>query len=412
MPESTMNTKPADAVSGQPHKRVFVLDDDDDFRTDLCEFIAMAGHEVGSAGDARGLNEADLRRSDVLLLDLSLPGIDGAEFLRHLASQPDMPDVILMSGSGEDVLQAVADAARLRHARVLGSLKKPFDPDALLQLLEVVQSKTARRDAIGHTPIEQVLPVLAVAITTHRLAVGFQPKAYSDTLSFAGAEVLLADSLPELGRVSPQDIVAASRLQPGLLEALTQEVLRLGVEGCRTWRDAGWAGRVSVNLPLQALLAPSAVAALAAVTREGGLEPADVIFELAEDDLYISSSDALLALAQIRMAGFGLALDDVGQRNSGLVQLAKLPVTVIKIDMELLRQARTLPKARDIFASIAELGHRLGLLVVAEGVETTADLKFVRDNRVDLVQGYLVSRKLELSGLMALLASWPETTRR
>ncbi len=132
------------------------------------------------------------------------------------------------------------------------------------------------------------------------------------------------------------------------------------------------------------------------------MAPRQIILELTEDAIYFTSPQALAAIAQLRLAGFGVALDDVAQRQSGLLQLSNLPVTEIKIDLELLRQARQWDKARWIFTSIADLGHRLGLTVVAEGVESLDDLALARRASVDYIQGYLVSRKRPLSELLAM----------
>lgn len=132
-----------------------------------------------------------------------------------------------------------------------------------------------------------------------------------------------------------------------------------------------------------------------------------MIFELTEDSIYDSSTDALAVLARLRLAGFGLSLDDVGRRQSGLLQVANLPITEVKIDLEILAQARRWAKSRSIFGSIAELGRRLGLSVVAEGVKTRDDLALVRSLPVDYVQGFLVSRKRLLPDLLAMLAACP-----
>lgn len=174
------------------------------------------------------------------------------------------------------------------------------------------------------------------------------------------------------------------------------------------WTERGHSAAVSVNLPIEVLLAPGAVATLEAMTRDAGIAPSQVTFELLEDGLYDTSADALGALTKLRLAGFGLALDDLGQRQSGLLQFANLPVTEIKIDLEIVRQARTSEKARSIFATLATLGERVGVKVTAEGVETEADLHFVRQHPVDYLQGYLVSAKRPLEDLMEWLASRPK----
>lgn len=387
-----------------PERSIFILDDEVDFREDLSEFLAGQGYRVASTGDARFFTDADMADHDVLLLDLAMPSIDGMEVLKHLSRRPKAPAVILLSGSGEDVIRTVADAARRDGLAVLGLLHKPFDPEDLLRLLEVDPSRPARVAAVPRHDPKIVLDALRAALAAGTLPVHFQPLVQADTLAFAGAEALLEGTVPGIGYVGPGNILAAAAEESAVSLGITRHVLAQAVAVCVRWRDLGWNGKVSVNLPIDALLTAGVAAALTATVEAAGLPASYVVFELTEDALYIASSEALAALARLRIAGFGLALDDVGQRQSGLLQIANLPVTEIKIDMELLRDARDWGKARSVFQSLADLGHGLDLHVVAEGVETPEDLALVRASAVDLVQGFIVARKMKADDLVAMLA--------
>ncbi|MDE1570930.1 EAL domain-containing response regulator [Aquabacter sp. P-9] len=386
-----------------PERSVFILDDEQEFREDLGEFLEGQGYRVATAGDARFFTDADMADHDVLLLDLAMPSIDGMEVLKYLSRHPKAPAVILLSGSGEDVIRTVADAARRDGLAVLGLLHKPFDPQDLLHLLEADASLPTRDKAVPVREPKAVLAALRAALANSSLPVQFQPLVQAETLAFAGAEALLDGTVPGIGFVGPAQILAAAASDSALSLAITQHVLTEAVAVCVRWRALGWDGKVSVNLPIDALLTAGVAGALTGIVQAAGLPTSSVVFELTEDALYIASSEALSALARLRIAGFGLALDDVGQRQSGLLQIANLPVTEIKIDMELLRDARDWGKARSVFQSIADLGHGLQLYVVAEGVETPADLALVRSSAVDLVQGFIVARKMKADDLLALL---------
>lgn len=391
------------------NKRILILDDDDAFREDLAELLVNEGYDVADYGDARTLPINRICASDILLLDLSMPGCDGAQVLKRVADCRGTTSVILISGSDEDVIRAVADAARLRSVDLRGTLSKPFDPQELLRMVAMVEAPLpCDHAAAPRIPRDKLATALAGALDARTLAVTFQPKMNARTLRFAGAEVLLGNMLPGVGLVPPPAVITAASQCDHLLSRLTFEIFRSAVRGQRVWTAAGHAGPVSVNVPLDVLLEPDTAIKFSELARAVGCESRDVICELTEDALYDSSSDSLIALAQMRLAGFGLALDDVGQRQSGLLQLARLPVTELKIDMELLRQARTSQKARSIFTSLVELGHRLSMKVVAEGVETLEDLQFARADNVDFVQGYLLSPKRVLEDLIDFLAAWPE----
>lgn len=393
---------PAAAADTTRRRNIAVLDDDSDLREEICELLSGAGHHAVGLSDPDRLADA---APDILVLDLAMPGIDGVDVLARLAKLPVSPSVILISGHGEAVLHAASRGAQAAGLAVLGVLTKPLEPERLLELLDTKLRGVAKPSSLS---AESIRSQLDKALAERSLDVHFQPKVRVSDLGFAGAEALLAGTVPVEVHAPPPLIVESARLLQSGLVRLTEVVHRRAVAAVAAWTRIGYSGAVSVNLPLEALLAPGAVATLEAMTRDAGVEPSQVTFELLEDALYDTSADALGTLTKLRLAGFGLALDDLGQRQSGLLQLANLPVTEIKIDLELVRQARTLDKARSIFATLAALGERLGVKVTAEGVETDADLRFVRQHPVDYLQGYLVSAKRPLEDLLTWLASRPD----
>nr|WP_281493701.1 EAL domain-containing protein [Ancylobacter koreensis] len=271
------------------------------------------------------------------------------------------------------------------------------------------QERAASRKEAHHSAA-RIRRALKEVLAGRKLSVMFQPLVDAKNLSFVGAEALLGNELAGFGTVRPPDIIAAAQETPEMLIELSYQVLEAAARLCADWTAAGWDGQVSVNMPLDVLLGADAVPEIVALVRRQGIEPQKVILELTEDALYDHSNEALAALARLRLAGFGLALDDVGQRQSGLMQLANLPVTEIKIDLELMRHAREWVKPRSIIASLSALGHQLGLKVVAEGVETAEDLARARRKGVDYIQGYLISPKRPAEDIMAMLGSLPSAT--
>ncbi|WAC29012.1 EAL domain-containing protein [Ancylobacter sp. SL191] len=381
----------------------FVLDDDVEFREALMEALAASGCAVEGAGNPMAVPLAAFARADVLVLDLALPSIDGFGILAPLAGLPQPPRVIFISGNGEELLRAAGDLGRLTGLTVLGALEKPIEVEELLSLARRPTTLPAGDSALMAQNAGQIREAVAAALARQALPVMFQPLVRASDLGFVGAEALLGNQLDGFGSVRPPQIIAALEEAPQMLIDLSYQVLDAAAALCARWTAAGHNGLVSVNMPLQVLLTPDAVVRIGAIVARHGVPPQRVVLELPEDAIYDSSASALTTLARLRLAGFGLALDDVGQRQSGLMQLAKLPVTAIKIDLELLRQARDWAKPRRIIASLSALGHQLGLKVVAEGVETREDLERVRKVGVDYLQGFLVSHKLPADGIMTLL---------
>lgn len=415
MAEDLASRLRASAIPPSPpagaERSILIIEDDPMIRKELAAFLEGFGHQVATSAGVDALDQRPQSAFDVLILDLHLVETDGLKILHGLRDRAVVPDVLLLSGHGESVLKAATTVAERLGLTVLGAYGKPVDPDALARSVARRGLDAAPRDIRTSDP-DAVRGALVAALDAGGIPIAFQPKMCARTLVFAGAEALLAGTLPGLDPVRPQDIVAAAAASTELLVRLTLSVLEQAVSGCVRWRHLGWQGPVSVNLPVEVLLAPDAVGTLERVTRAGGLGPADVTFELIEDAVYDSSTAALAALAQLRLAGFGLSLDDVGRRQSGLLQLANLPVSEIKIDIEILRQARTWGKAREIFASLAALGRRLGVAVVAEGVEEDVDLALVRAHSVDYVQGFLISPKRPLDDMLALGLEFEQLRRR
>ena len=382
-------------------RRILLLDDDVALREELAESLAAAGHRVELAGDGRAASEDRLRTVDVLILDLSMPVIDGVDLLSRISAMNLSLRTILISGHGDAVLHVAALAARRAGVRVDGVLAKPIDVDALLGLIATDPSEPRLAPSDRQRP-EAISAALTSAMADRCVPVTYQPKVDARSFAFAGAEALLGNTWPGLGSITPPEIVAAAQ-QAGMLTRLTYAVAAEAIAACAAWHAGGFRGPVSINVPIEAVMAADFVPRMIHATAMASIPASCVMLELTEDVVYDSSAEALGALAKLRLAGFGLSLDDVGQRQSGLVQLVNLPVTELKVDMEIVRQARTSLKARSIYFALADLGRRTGISVTAEGVEHPEDVRLAQEAGVTCLQGYWVARKMPLPDLLALL---------
>jgi EAL domain-containing protein (putative c-di-GMP-specific phosphodiesterase class I) len=244
-----------------------------------------------------------------------------------------------------------------------------------------------------------LLDALEQALDKGGLRLVYQPKVAADDGRLVRVEALLRWNHPEFGPVPPSRFVPLAE-DHGLIDQLTQWVLRKALRQWREWKAADLDTAVAVNISavsLEHLDFPDLVERLC----RGLHVPTDrLVLELTE-----GSTQPLIklmdTLTRFRIKGVGLAIDDFGTGFSGLIQLRRLPFTEVKIDRQFVTD---LPTSRDdavIVRSVVDLAHGLGLMVTAEGVETIEQLAALRELGCDLVQGYLLSQPLEAQDLVA-----------
>lgn len=398
-------------TAGSGPLKIAIIDDDAILSNEVAEYVAAGGNSPSQVTPADFVSRPAGLREDLLILDIHMPGVDGLDVIEKAAASGKPPAIVLMSGHGEEVLRGASAAAESRGLVVVGSLAKPFTLEELTRLISSLDKATFEAPA-ATAGDEAIRSAVATAVACNSLAVAFQPVIRADDFCFSGAEALLQGVLPGLPALPPPAILRAVEADPALLEALSWAVAEQAADACRKWTGLGHDGIVAVNIPARVLRESGAVDRLLQIAAAAGVSPASMAVELLEEDAYDGEASSLAALVRLRLAGFRLLLDDVGRRESGLMQLSALPVTGIKIDRDLIQAARRWDKARRIYAAVAELGAELGLTVTAEGVETAEDARFVRDLGVSFIQGFLVSGKLTLPELLAIIPSLSPSSLR
>jgi len=181
--------------------------------------------------------------------------------------------------------------------------------------------------------------------------------------------------------------------------------LRTAIRDCRRWGDAGYHMSVSVNLTVRSLHDTTLAPEVLALLREHGLDPQRLTLEITESSVMSDMSRSTRVLDDLAGVGARLSIDDFGTGYSSLAYLQQLPVDEIKIDKSFVFALVTRPDDAMIVRSVIELGHNLGLQVVAEGVEHGPVLDRLREMGCDRVQGYYLSRPLPEPQLREFLAA-------
>jgi EAL domain-containing protein (putative c-di-GMP-specific phosphodiesterase class I)/GGDEF domain-containing protein len=252
----------------------------------------------------------------------------------------------------------------------------------------------------------QWMSELRQAIVTDQLFLTFQPKVSFSQGRVTGVEVLLRWQHPELGVIVPDQFIPVAE-RTGLIIPLTLWVLQQSLHQCRLWNDMGLDISIAVNLTMWNLEAQELPEQIAALLRDTGVLPKNLELEITETSIMSDPQRVIHTLNQIRQLGARFAIDDFGTGYSSFAYLTKLPVSCIKIDKSFVQSIETDRDNSVIVKSIIDLGHNLGLKVVAEGVETVHAKKLLRVFQCDEGQGFYYCRPIPADAMTKFLLQPP-----
>ncbi len=294
--------------------------------------------------------------------------------------------IVLSEGTIEtpDDLLRHADVAMYRAKHLGKNRYDLFDAEMHASSLQRLQMEEELREAIDGG----------------RLCLVYQPKMLLATDETVGCEALVRWQHPVRGLIPPADFIPLAE-ESGLIVPLGAWVVR---EACR--QAAEWIAAdsrlktgtppfvISVNLSARQFLQPDLIEVVSAILAETGLPAERLMLELTETVVMDDAESSVERLQRLKQLGVLIAIDDFGTGYSSLAYLRRFPVDVLKIDRAFIDGLGREPEACAIVAATIGLAHALGIRVVAEGVETDAQLAHLRDLDCDLAQGFLFSRPL------------------
>jgi len=253
---------------------------------------------------------------------------------------------------------------------------------------------------------------LRQALATNELVLHYQPTVDLRTGRATGVEALIRWAHPTHGLLAPDQFIPLAE-QTGLIVPLTRWVLEHALAQQATWARAGRPLAVAVNLSVRTLHDEHLPETLAWLLRRSAIAPEQVTLEITESVLMADPTQARAVLTRLSALGVRVAIDDFGTGYSSLAYLKQLPVDAVKIDKSFVHSMGTTDATKDtaIVRSIIELGHNLGLVVVAEGIEDAGAWAQVRALGGDVAQGYYMSRPLPAPSLDRWLESSPWAPR-
>jgi predicted signal transduction protein with EAL and GGDEF domain len=234
---------------------------------------------------------------------------------------------------------------------------------------------------------------LRQAIVTDQLFPLYQPKISLKDGSISSLEVLTRWQHPELGIIPPDEFIPVAE-RTGLIIPLTLWVLHQSLLQCRAWNETGINVGVAVNLSMWNLDAQELPNQIEGLLKNVGVPPDKLELEITESAIMGDPQRAMRSLSMIRELGVRLSIDDFGTGYSSLAYLRKLPVAGLKIDKSFVQNMENERDNAVIVRSIVDLGHNLGLTVIAEGVETSEAQSMLTAFDCDEAQGFYYSRPI------------------
>lgn len=238
---------------------------------------------------------------------------------------------------------------------------------------------------------------LKIAIADNQLELHYQPKLSMNS-QVIGLEALLRWNHPQRGLLMPDAFIALAE-QTGAVREVTRYVIAAAIEQQVSWIAHGMKLPIAVNISARDLQDESFPSFVASKLADRGVDATAHSFEITERALMDNLDATVQTLRELQKIGIRISLDDYGTGFATLTHISQLPVSELKIDRSFVTNLTTNTRNYAIVLSTVEMGHRLGMTIVAEGVETIAELNAVRESGCDEVQGYYISKPM-VAGLI------------
>lgn len=386
--------------------RLLVIDDDEDvaeFVKDVAEELEFDVAVANDHGQFRNCYDAFM--PTIIVLDLSMPDMDGIEYLRVLGEKECRANVLLLSGFDSRVLKTAVRLGEDKGLVMSGALQKPIALEVLRGNLEALQRKASPVTVAG----------LETAVSAKELYLDYQPKIRlrnedekgtmislsNGNWALDSCEALIRWRHPSQGIIRPDAFIPFAESHD-MMVPLTDFVMEEMVSQLAAWSAEGFKPSIGFNVSPKSMTDIALPDRLAKMCDAANIEHNRVIAEITESAAMTDVQVSMDILTRLRLKGFRVAIDDFGTGYSSLVQLHRMPFTELKIDKSIIMELGIEEEAETITRSIIELAHNLGMEVCAEGVETEQCVEILRRLNCDILQGFYFSRPAESQSILTM----------
>jgi EAL domain-containing protein (putative c-di-GMP-specific phosphodiesterase class I) len=388
-----------------PTLKLLVFDEDPMLGNLIGEVAEKTGFEAKIVTDRAHFETLYQPDIDVLIIDLKVLGSLGIGYWLQRVRQPQHAVLLLMSDWPEQELQRYAESAQDQGLPVIGTLSKPFTTGELTRLFQDtwLALPTAGTGVVQRVTKEE----LHQGLIAEELVAYFQPKVNPHSGDLIGVEALARWSHPTKGLVMPGLFVPLAE-EAGLITALFRAIANQTFAQCGVWEKQGLRLKTAINISIFDLNEPDLPETLSDLAAQYGVEPAQIVLEITESGLLADTVTPLEVLARLARQGVELSIDDFGTGYATIQQLQRIPFSELKIDRFFVHEAVKSHDSLVILESMFAMARKLGMRVVAEGVETEQHWDLLSHLGCDQVQGYLIGRPMPGAALPAWLAHWRE----
>jgi EAL domain-containing protein (putative c-di-GMP-specific phosphodiesterase class I) len=376
--------------------RLLIIDDEEDICDIIAELAERRGFEARTISDAETVQDMLSDYSpDLIMMDLMMPGIDGVELLRLLSEKARNAKLCLISGSDARVLNSARRLGSAHGLDVIAALEKPLTIQTLNNFFDTVSAQGKQGAPANH----------AEAIASGQFTLFYQPVVNLMTREVKGVEALARWQHPERGLLMPDEFLDQVT-NDGLMQTLTEFVIKTSVRQASAWHQTGERFTLAMNVTASTLLDLALPDRIADMCKQNGVPSEMLILEVTETEAMRDVTRTMDVLLRMRLRNIGVSIDDFGTGHSSLRELQRMPFSELKIDRSFVIDMARNKDCAVIVNSIIDLGHNLGLKVIAEGIEDVRAWEMLQEKGCDYGQGYYMGRPMTAAEFDIWLTNW------
>lgn len=393
---------------------IMVVEDSHLQRSVTVELLKRIGisrlFEAASGLEALILLEKVEKKPAVIIADLQMPGMDGIELIQQMAEHYSDIALIVVSGADRKLLDTLGSMVEACNMTLLGAFAKPFSGHVLIKSL-LAYKPSSKLGSVSSNTNQVTINDLKRAIRSGHIIPYYQPKISLASGKVVGYEALARWRDPAKGIIPPSCFIDLAT-ENGLLKELTNNMLDSILADMAAWNRLDLFPEVSINISVTLLEDRNFASQIIRYVSNANIDPKKIMLEITESALMKNHAVALASIGRLKLKGFGFSIDDYGTGFSSMQQLSRIAFTELKIDKSFIKDASKNQHMTQLLESAIDMGHRLGLITVAEGVETQEELNLLKKLGCHQVQGFLFSKPMPVGDVVPWLEEFAKNAEK